>query len=108
MENTLKDTGGNLKNNGMAVLTGKNVAAAVDRALVIVIVRKQPGVVALLDHDERHLRLVVRLQRRACLTDRWVGSEGSDDLKNQGEVACLLPFGWRRAHAVEPGRTGLH
>ena len=50
------------------VLTGKDVAAAVDGALVVVVVCEQPGVVSLLDHDECHLRLVVRLQRRAGLT----------------------------------------
>ena len=58
-----------MKNSGMTVaLTGKDVAAAVDRALVVVVVCEQPGVVSLLDHDECHLRLVVRLQRRAGLT----------------------------------------
>ena len=51
----------------MIALTRKNVATAVDGVLVIVVVREQPGVVPLLDHDERHLRLVVRLQRRAGL-----------------------------------------
>ena len=58
-----------MKNNGMlvATLTGEDVATAVYGALVVVVVREQPGVVPLLDHDERHLRLVVGLQRRAGL-----------------------------------------
>ena len=57
-----------MKNNGMAaLLTGEDVPAAIDGALVVVVVGEQPGVVALLDHDERDLRLVVRLQRRTCL-----------------------------------------
>jgi uncharacterized protein (UPF0548 family) len=59
----------NLKNNGIAVLTGKDVATTVDRVLVIVVVREQPRVVALLDNDEGDLWLVVGLQRCTCLRD---------------------------------------
>jgi hypothetical protein len=40
---------------------------AVDFVLIVVVVHKQPGVVALRYHDERDLRLVVRLQWRAGL-----------------------------------------
>jgi hypothetical protein len=29
-------------------------------------------------------------------------------LKELGGIVCFLPFGWRRAHVVELGRTSLH
>ena len=33
----------------MTVLTGEDIAAAINRVLVVVVVREQPGVVALLE-----------------------------------------------------------
>jgi hypothetical protein len=78
LEKIFQEVRTNLKNDGITTLTGKDVAAPVNGVLVVVVVRKQSGVVALLNHDESNLGLVVGLQRRACLRDRqtsWITRE---------------------------------
>lgn len=48
-------------------ITRQDIPALVRAAPVLVVVRKQSRVVALLDHHEGHRRLIVRLQRRTSL-----------------------------------------
>ena len=60
----------------MTVLTGEDIAAAINRVLVVVVVREQPGVVALLEFASSNTHA----------GDRRVTSEGTGEiLKIRGD-----------------------